>query len=113
MQEAGLLSADGTEWKARFHRAGPIAFLYAKEAGDKKTEERARKKLDSLPREKRDLFRIVEKEGLERPGCSPDAVLALEPIIGVSVTALLKEEDIVLKKAASTVICRREMPETA
>lgn len=99
MQEAGLLSADGTEWKARFHCAGSTAFLYVREAGDEKTVEKVVKKLNSLPQEKRDLFRIVEKDELERLGCSPDAALALEPIVGVGVTGAMKGEDIVLKKA--------------
>ena len=57
------------------------------------------RRLNSLPWEKRALFRIVEREELERLGCSPDAALALEPIIGVSVTGAIEGEDIVLKKA--------------
>ena len=99
LREAGLLSADGTEWKARFHCAGSTAFLYVREAEDKKTVAEVVKRLNSLPQEKRALFRIVEREELERMGCSPDAVLALEPIIGVSVTGAIEGEDIVLKKA--------------
>ena len=99
LREAGLLSADGTEWKARFHCAGSTAFLYVREAEDKKTVAEVVRRLNSLPQEKRALFRIVEREELERLGCSPDAALALEPIIGVSVTGAIEGEDIVLKKA--------------
>lgn len=85
--EAGLLSEKpGCEWKACFYGGGNTSFLYMRRSGDKKTLRRIRKIIDNLPAEQRSLFRVVEKDELTAKGADPAAVLALEPMVGVSVT---------------------------
>ena len=87
LTRAGLLSMQpGGEWKACFHGGGNTSFLYLKKANDRKTMRTIRRLLDQLPFEERQLFRIVEKEELVAKGADPAAVLALEPVVGVSVT---------------------------
>lgn len=82
----GLISAEGTkkDWKAVFHNGGASTFLHLNNKNDKKTLEIVQKALESLPASKRKLFRIVERAELDKYGADPDAVLALNPIEGVS-----------------------------
>jgi predicted AlkP superfamily pyrophosphatase or phosphodiesterase len=95
---AGLLSPDPEKWRARFHVAGSSAFLYLKNARDKKTMKAVRKLLASLPEEKRELFRVVEKHELDTLGCSPAVVLAIEPVTGVGMSAGIEGGDVIEKK---------------
>ena len=97
--EAGLLTGEPDKWKARFYGAGSTAFLYLRDKNDRKTLDKVRAKLNSLPEEKHRLFRIVEKAELKEFGCSPDVEFALEPIVGVGVTSVATGEDIIIKKA--------------
>ena len=99
LTEAGLLSSDPGNWKAKFYGAGSTAFLYLKDKNDRKTLDKVRAKLNSLPEEKKGLFRVVERKELEELGCSRDVVIALEPIVGVGVTSIATGEDIIIKKA--------------
>lgn len=83
----GLLSErPGGAWKACFHGEGNTAFLYLKDENDRKTLRRIGKLLEALPEEERQLFRIVTKEELAQKGADPRVALALEPIVGVSIT---------------------------
>ncbi|MBQ7471231.1 MAG: alkaline phosphatase family protein [Prevotella sp.] len=88
LTRAGLLSEQpGGEWQACFYGAGNTSFLYLRKGiGDVKTLRRVRQLLEKLPDEERALFRVVEKEELTEKGADPAAVLALEPVVGVSVT---------------------------
>ena len=87
LTHAGLLSEKpGGDWKACFYGAGNTSFLYMRKSQDKKTLKRIRRIIDNLPMEERQLFRVVEKEELEMKGADPAVVLALEPVVGVSVT---------------------------
>jgi hypothetical protein len=95
---AGLLSPDAERWKAKFHTAGSTAFLYLKDKNDKETAAAVRKILRALPKDKQALFRIVEKKELHALGCSPDVELAIEPIIGISVSAETTGPDMVERK---------------
>ncbi len=97
LKEAGLLSADPDNWRARFHGSGVTMFLYLKEKSDLEAVTEVRKKLNSLPGEKRGLFRIVEKDELSKLGCSPDVVLAVEPVKGVSVGTAMDGKDVISK----------------
>lgn len=99
LMKEGLLTSDTENWKAKFYGAGSTAFLYLKNKNDQKTLERVRSMLKALPDEKRSLFRVVEQDELAKLGCSPDVVLALEPIVGVGVTSAITGEDIIIKKA--------------
>ncbi|TXK45715.1 alkaline phosphatase family protein [Pontibacter qinzhouensis] len=86
LAQQGLISKVGIEvkWKAMFHTATGSAFLHLKDKNDKKTLKQVRDLLNNLPEEERKLFRIVEKEELERIGAAPDAVMALAAVKGVA-----------------------------
>ena len=87
LTRAGLLSEQpGGDWKACFYSSGNTSFLYLHKAGDNKTLRRVRQLLANLPANERALFRVVEKDELTAKGADPAVALALEPIVGVSVT---------------------------
>lgn len=83
--EAGLMAArdDRGEWRATFHTTGASAFLHLADAADEAAIAKVRAALDGQPRGIRSLFRIVEREELDRLGAAPEAVLALDPVPGV------------------------------
>ena len=86
--EAGLLEdkKDRGDWKATFHTTGASAFLILKDQKDKRTLKKVRQKLDSLPANVKKLFRIVEREELDRVGAANDAAFALAPVPGVDIS---------------------------
>ncbi|MBR6432546.1 MAG: alkaline phosphatase family protein, partial [Muribaculaceae bacterium] len=87
LTRAGLLSEQaGGDWKACFYSSGNTSFLYLRKAGDNKTLRRVRQLLANLPANERALFRVVEKDELTAKGADPAVALALEPVVGVSVT---------------------------
>ena len=88
LTRAQLLSEQpGGEWKACFYAGGNTSFLYLRKGvRDTKTLRRIRRLLEALPERERSLFRIVERDELTAKGADPAVVLALEPVVGVSVT---------------------------
>jgi len=72
---------------AKFITAGGSAFLYRNPAAKKEYDEQTIKaviqKLDALPREKRKLFRIVDRRELDKMGADSSAILALAAIPGI------------------------------
>ena len=76
-------SAEGAAWRAAFHSAGGSAFLYLADPADLAAVDAARAALDKLPPGVRRLFRVVERDELDRLGAAPDAALALNPVPGV------------------------------
>lgn len=101
VQEKLLSEKPNGEWKAYFQKGGSTAFLYLKDKNDKKTLELIRNKIVSLPVSTRNLFRIVEKDELTKIGCSPDVVLAVEPIKGVDISATRVGEDVIVNRAGN------------
>lgn len=101
--EAGLQKEGKTRgnWKAAFHTSGASAFLILKDSTDRKTIARVRKILNDLPQETKALFRVVEKEELEKTGSSPEAYLALAPVEGVNFGGANKDEAITGAKGAT------------
>lgn len=97
VQENLLSEKSGGDWKACFHGAGAMMFLYLKDATDRTTLDKIRKKLASLPPTTRALFRIVEKEELASVGCDPQVEFALEPVKGVAVATARTGKDIIEK----------------
>ncbi|WP_299672052.1 alkaline phosphatase family protein [uncultured Polaribacter sp.] len=73
-------------WKAAFHTSGASAFLMLKNPKDQKTLDKVRKKLASLPESYKKLFRIVERDELDKIGTDPNAILALAPIPGIAMS---------------------------
>lgn len=80
----GLLSIsdDSIEWKAFFKDQ----LLILKDKGDKKTLAKVRDLLENQPPAIRKLYRIAEREELDRYGADPDAVLAVQTVEGVVCT---------------------------
>ncbi|MEC3880123.1 sulfatase-like hydrolase/transferase [Parapedobacter sp. 10938] len=72
----GLIT-DKQHWKARFETAGGSAFLFLNDPGDRQTEQEVRKILAELPDSQDTLFRIVERDELDRMGANPGAAFAL------------------------------------
>lgn len=97
VQEGLLSEKPGGEWKACFHGAGAMMFLYLKDENDRTTLKKIRKKLNSLPASTRALFRIVEKDELTAVGCDPKVALALEPVKGVAVATARTGADVIQK----------------
>lgn len=92
-----LSEKPGGEWKACFHGAGAMMFLYLKDKNDQTTLNKIRKKLTSLPDTTQALFRIVEKEELGKVGCDPEVAFALEPVKGVAVATARTGADVIEK----------------
>lgn len=89
----GLLSTDPDrgDWKACFKDM----FLMLKDKNDKATLAKVRKLLEEQPSAIRDLYRIVEREELDRLGADPEAVLAVQPVNGVVCTSRYDQPDLV------------------
>ncbi|UII75073.1 ectonucleotide pyrophosphatase/phosphodiesterase [Flagellimonas sp. HMM57] len=87
--EEGLMEAkkDRGDWKATFHTSGASAFLMLKDKNDKGTLKKVKEKLNNLPYAYKKLFRIVERKELNEIGADPNAILALAPIPGVTMSA--------------------------
>lgn len=84
LAQAGLMgNIKEGEWKARFHPAGGSAFLHLKNKGDKKNLDKIKQLLSALPESQKKLFRVVDREELEKVGADPDAALALAAVPGI------------------------------
>ena len=100
--KSGLLGEEyGTPWKACFHNAGSMSFLYTNKCNDVKTQKRVEQVIRELPDSTRRLFRILSKEELRHLGCDPKVVLALEPMPGITVSNARKGVDVILRKGGS------------
>ncbi|MCH8334227.1 alkaline phosphatase family protein, partial [Candidatus Sumerlaeota bacterium] len=86
LARAGLMEArpDRGRWRATFHTSGGAATLILNDPKDTEAVERVRRILAELPTRTRGLFRVVDREELERIGADPGAPLALAGSIGVS-----------------------------
>ncbi|OUJ74664.1 alkaline phosphatase family protein [Hymenobacter crusticola] len=87
LAQNGLYNAEKGNWKAQFHTSGAAAFLMLKDKKDKKTTAQVRALLAKLPADQQKLFRVVERAELDQIGADPNAVLALAPALGVSMSA--------------------------
>jgi len=84
LTEIGINSKVGAdEPVAKFQAAGGAAFFHLKNNKDLKTLAKVRKKLASLPQEYQQMFRIVEREELDKIGADPHAMFALAAAKGV------------------------------
>ncbi len=88
---AGLLEQPGEgergRWRATFHTSAASAFLMLRDPADREAVTAARTALEALPAGLRRLFRIVDREELDRLGASPEAAFALNPAPGVHFTS--------------------------
>lgn len=67
---------------AKFIAAGGSAFLYVSQP-DKGVIKEVKTRLDKLPQDKRKLFRIIDREELDKMGADSSAVLALAAVPGL------------------------------
>ncbi|REJ81095.1 MAG: alkaline phosphatase family protein [Acidobacteria bacterium] len=88
---AGLTeeAPDRGDWTATFHTAGGAALLYTRQAGDAAAEAvaAARRAVDAQPERVQRLFRVVERDELQRLGADPQVAFALTGALGVSFSA--------------------------
>jgi predicted AlkP superfamily pyrophosphatase or phosphodiesterase len=68
--------------RARFIAAGGSAFLYTKEPNTKSIIQAVTDSLDKLPKDKRKIFRIIERKELDSMGADSSAILALSAVPG-------------------------------
>lgn len=83
--EAGLREAkrDRGNWRAHFHVSSASAFLILHDPADADALRRVREVLAAQPAGVRRLFRVVERDELDRLGAAPNAALALAYSLGV------------------------------
>ncbi len=100
--KAGLMGKEyGTPWKACFHGAGAMSFLYLKNPHDTKTLKKVEKLLADLPDSVKAQFRVINREELTRLGCDPKTALAIEPVPGADVSNT-REGDIIQPRRGGT-----------
>lgn len=88
LAKAGLIGdAKKEDWKAMFHQSGGSAFLHLKNRNDEKTAKQVRDLLAALPEGQKKLFRVVERKELDAIGADPNALLALAPVQGITISA--------------------------
>ncbi|PSR57476.1 AP endonuclease [Adhaeribacter arboris] len=87
LAQNGLIGKEKDNWKAKFHTSGAAAFLHLQKKGDQQTVSQVKKLLAGLPDSQKKLFRIVERPELDKIGADQNAVLALTPIPGVTMSA--------------------------
>jgi len=87
--EAGLMEArpDRGDWRATVHNTSAAGFVFLAGRDDEKTLEQVREVLAAQPAEVRALYRVLEREDLERLRTAPDAALGLAPALGAYVTS--------------------------
>jgi predicted AlkP superfamily pyrophosphatase or phosphodiesterase len=87
--EAGLRAAtrDRGGWRATVHNTSVAGFVFLAEGDDTATLDRVRDVLDSQPVEIRSLFRVLERDDLDRLQGASDAALGLTPIPGVYISS--------------------------
>lgn len=84
LTEIGIDSKVGKdEPVAKFQTAGGSAFFHLKDLNDQSTLAKVRKKLASLPDQYKKMFRIVERDELDKIGADPHASFALAATKGV------------------------------
>lgn len=86
--EAGLMEAraDRGDWRATFHTASASAFLILRDPGDQEAVVRVQQILAAQPESVRRLYRVMEREELDRMGASPEAALAIAPVRGINIS---------------------------
>ena len=87
--EAGMMEArrDRGDWRAAFHRTGGSVFLHLRHPEDREAVAQVRALLARLPSETQRLFRVIERDELDRVGADPAVPLALSAVPGTSFSA--------------------------
>lgn len=82
LEDIGLLKKGDENWKAVFFSAGGSTFLHLKNPNDKKTLDKVKGMLATLPPAQKKLFRVVSREEMDTRGADPHAALALTAVEG-------------------------------
>ena len=87
--EAGLMAPgpDRGSWRATVHNTSAAGFVFLADGEGEKTLDEVRRVLDAQPAEVRSLFKILEREDLDRLEGAPDAALGLAPVPGVCISS--------------------------
>lgn len=87
--EAGLMAArpDRGDWRATVHHTSVAGFVFLADNDDQETLQDVRRILDAQPAEIRSLFKVLEREDLDRLQSAPDAALGLTPVPGVYISS--------------------------
>lgn len=87
--EAGLRSAapDRGAWRATVDNTSAAGFVFLADPDDSTTLAQVRDVLEQQPAEVRALFRVLEREDLDRLQGAPDAALGLTPVPGVYISS--------------------------
>ncbi len=87
--EAGMMEAqrDRGDWRAAFHRTGGSVFLHLRDPEDQEAVSEVRALLARLPGDTQRLFRMIERDELDRIGADPAVPLALSALPGTSFSA--------------------------
>jgi len=88
---AGLMGKNKEQaWKAQFNTTGGSAFLMLKDPNDTQTKKKVEHILKMLSPGIKKLFRVIDRNELDRIGTAPNAALALAAIQGVVFNASLE-----------------------
>ena len=79
LTEAGLMEdrPDRGDWRATFHAGGGSAFLHLRDPDDTEAAEMAREIVENQPPSVKRLFRVVDRDELDRIGANPEVPFAL------------------------------------
>jgi predicted AlkP superfamily pyrophosphatase or phosphodiesterase len=81
-----ITATNPTHWRARFHSATGMAFLYLEDKKDTAAIGQARRALDNLPAKYRRLFRLLERPQLDQMGIDSAVALGFAPEVGIQVS---------------------------
>lgn len=83
--KAGLVTdVKKDDWKAQFCAVGGSAYLYLKNNNDTATLRRVKQVLADLPEADKKLFRIIDRQQLDKAGANPEVAFALSGENGAS-----------------------------
>jgi predicted AlkP superfamily pyrophosphatase or phosphodiesterase len=94
LSKMGLLT-DNKNWQAKFSSTGGSAFLYLK---DKSLGAKIQVMLEALPAEEKNLFRVINRQQMDKAGADPEAFLALSMNEGIVSNGAIKGNAVNEKK---------------
>ncbi|MGN6616572.1 MAG: alkaline phosphatase family protein, partial [Ilyomonas sp.] len=94
LKNAGFVNdREKGDWKAQFFTVGGSAFLYIKN-NDVQTLQQVKSLLDKLPADKKKLFRIIDRNMLDKAGANPEVALALSGLNNTSFSNAFTGDDL-------------------
>lgn len=85
LAKAGLITdVKKDEWKAQFYSVGGSTYLYLKDKNDQQTLQQVKALLANLPEEEKKMFRLIDRQQLDKAGANPEVAFALSGENGAS-----------------------------